>query len=119
VSIESGRKYGYYGSLLNVIFPIVAVVVAMAFVFFLIGGIEPQVTNSTSLSAFFGFFGGGCILLLIVLGLIGIAAYLMLTYSMYKLSKYYSEPAIFKNVLYAFILNIVSGVIALILVNSV
>ena len=35
----------------------------------------------------------------------------MFMYAMYSLSNYYNEPAIFKNVLYAFILSLVSGVV--------
>ncbi len=35
----------------------------------------------------------------------------MFMYAMYSVSKYYNEPAIFKNVLYAFIVSTISGVV--------
>jgi len=116
VSLEVGRKYGYYASLMNVIFPIVAVAVALAFVFSLMGSFASRIASGTSTSAFLDLFGVGFIVLLVVLGVIGLIAYIMFMYAMHNLSKYYNEPLIFKNVLYAFLLSIVSGVISFILV---
>ena len=54
---------------------------------------------------------GGFIIFIIAIVAIGIAGFIMFMYAMYSLSNYYKEPAIFKNVLYAFIVSLVSGAV--------
>jgi uncharacterized membrane protein len=47
------------------------------------------------------------------MGVAGIIAYILFIVAMYQLSHYYNEPGIFKNILYAVILNIVGVIVVL------
>ena len=111
MSLESGRKFGFYASLMNVILPIAGVVVYVAFFVALFASVISQIGSGTSPSTFPALFAGGLNIFLIAIGAVGIVAYAMFMYAMYSLSNYYGEPAIFKNVLYAFIISLVTGVV--------
>ena len=113
MSLESGRKFGYYASLINVIMPIVAIISVVAIIFSTIFASATRIANGTVGPAF--SFLGGLIIFIIIIAAVGIAGFIMFMYAMYNLSNYYNERAIFKNVLYAFIVNIVSGVVVLFL----
>jgi uncharacterized membrane protein len=117
LSIESGRKFGFFASLINIILPIVAIGGAVAWFVSLIVTSTTGIVNGTASSAFAGVFGEFIILIIfiVIIAAVGIAGYIMFMYAMYSLSNYYSEPTIFKNVLYAFIINIVSAVVIFIL----
>jgi uncharacterized membrane protein len=110
MSLESGRKFGYYASLINVILPIVAIVGAVAIVFSLISTAATRIANGTVAPSFSTAFGG-FIIFIIAMFALAIAGFVMFMYAMYSLSNYYNEPAIFKNVLYAFIVSLVSGAV--------
>ena len=61
------------------------------------------------------FFGGNMLVFsMMVAAVVGIIFFVLFLISMYRLSKYYNEPKIFKNVLYAFILNLLICTIILI-----
>ena len=60
-------------------------------------------------------FSLGLIIFIIIIVAVGIAGFIMFMYAMYSLSNYYNEPTIFKNVLYAFIVSLVSGAVVVIL----
>jgi uncharacterized membrane protein len=113
MSLESGRKFGYYASLINVILPIVAIINVIAIIVSIIATSATRIVNGPTGPAFSVF--GGLIIFLIIMVATGIAGFIMFMYSMYSLSNYYKEPAIFKNVLYAFIVNLVSGAVVVIL----
>ena len=113
MSLESGRKFGYYASLINVILPIVAIVGVVAY--FLYNCFAARgIANWHNCDLHSRIFGG-LIIFLIAIGAVGIAGFIMFMYAMYSLSNYYNEPAIFKNVLYAFIVSIVSGAVIVVL----
>jgi uncharacterized membrane protein/ribosomal protein S27AE len=117
MSIESGRKFGFYASLINVILPIVCIIGGVIFIFSIIFAATSGIANGTSIPAFSAAFGGFIFnFFIIAISTIAIAGFVMFMYAMYSLSNYYNEPAIFKNVLYAFILSIVSGIVVLVLV---
>jgi len=113
MSIESGRKFGYYASLINVILPIVAIISVVAIIFSIIASTVTGIVNGSVGPAFSVF--GGFIVFIIAIVAVSLAGFIMFMYAMYSLSNYYKEPAIFKNVLYAFILSIVSGAVVVIL----
>jgi uncharacterized membrane protein len=113
MSLESGRKFGYYASLINVILPIVAIISVVAIIVSIIVASTTRIVNGSAGTTFSIF--GGLILFLIIMVAVGIAGFIMFMYSMYSLSNYYKEPTIFKNVLYAFIMSIVSGAVVVIL----
>jgi uncharacterized membrane protein len=111
MSLESGRKFGYYASLMNVILPIVSIGIAVALVFSIIASITRGIISGTAAApSFLGVFSG-LIIFIVVIGVAGVIAYVMFMYAMYSLSKYYKEPTIFKNVLYALILSIISAAV--------
>jgi uncharacterized membrane protein len=116
MSLESGRKFGYYASLMNVILPIVSIGVTVTFIIAIIASAARGVTSGTTTSAFSNIFSGGLNIFFIGIGACGVASFVMFMYAMYNLSNYYHEPAIFKNVLYAFIVSIISGAIIIALV---
>jgi uncharacterized membrane protein len=96
---------------MNVILPIAAIVVYAAFFIALIASFTSRIGSGTSSSTFPALFTGGLNIFLIAIGAVGIVAYVMFMYAMYSLSNYYNEPAIFKNVLYAFIISLVTGAV--------
>lgn len=115
MSLESGRKFGYYASLMNVILPIVSIGVVIAIIFSIIATAARGITSGTAAAPTFPGVFGGLIIFIIVIGGAGVVAYFMFFYAMYSLSNYYKEPAIFKNVLYAFIVSIVSVAVVFVL----
>ncbi len=117
MSLESGRKFGFYASLINVILPIAAIISIVIVFFSIIAATTSGIANGTSAPAFAAAFGGIMFnFFIIAISAIAIAGLVMFMYAMYSLSNYYNEPAIFKNILYAFILSIVCSVVVLFLV---
>jgi uncharacterized membrane protein len=110
MSLESGSKFGYYASLINVILPIAAIVSAVAIIFSIIASAATGIAGGTSAPAFSAAFGGFTIFIIAIVA-VGIAGFIMFMYAMHSLSNYYNEPAIFKNVLYAFIISIASAAV--------
>jgi uncharacterized membrane protein len=113
MSLESGRKFGYYASLINVIMPIVTIISVVTIIASIIAASATRIANGSAGPTFSIF--GGLIVFLIIMVAVGIAGFIMFMYSMYTLSNYYKEPAIFKNILYAFIMSLVSGAVVVIL----
>src|SRR3989304_3772254 len=106
VSLESGKKYGYIASMIQVILPVVAVALVLFLFIFGIGSLLPSSGGSSLL--YTGLYLGTST----SLAVISVAGFILFMLSMYRLSKYYSEPGIFRNMLYAFVLNIVVSVTA-------
>lgn len=106
VSLESTKKYGYIASMIQVILPVVAIALVLFLFIFGIGALLPSSRGSSLLYA--GLYLGTSV----SLAIISVAGFILFMLSMYRLSKYYDEPGIFKNVLYAFVLNIVISVTA-------
>ena len=116
MSLESGRKFGFYASLINIVLPIVSIICVVLIIFSIIAA-STGIANGASAPALSGAFGGFIFnIFIIAISGVAIAGFVMFMYAMYSLSNYYNEPAIFKNVLYAFILSIVSGIVVLVLV---
>jgi uncharacterized membrane protein len=112
MSLESGRKLGYIASLITVILPIVSIVGVVAIIFSIFAtasriGSGTPVFNALGVSI-------GLIGFIVALAAISIAGFILFIVAMYRLSNYYNEPRIFKNVLYAFIINILGGIIILV-----
>lgn len=112
MALESGRKLGYIASLISVIVPIVAIIGVVVFVISLIATAASRFSSGTVVGPFFGLTAG-FIAFFVAVGVLGLVGFILFLVAMHRLSNYYNEPVIFKNVLYAFILSIVSGVIAL------
>ena len=95
-------------SLINLVLPIVAILGAIAIGFSIIAAGARGIVNGIGVPSFLAALGG-FIIFIIAIVTVAIAGFIMFMYAMYSLSNYYSEPAIFKNVLYAFLLSIVSA----------
>src|SRR5450759_2181462 len=108
IPLESGRKLGLISSLLKVILPVVGVIATVFFVLSLFASL-PFETGTVTPNPF--LFSAGLITLSIALGVTGIITYILFIVAMYQLSHYYNEPSIFKNILYAVILNIVGAIV--------
>jgi uncharacterized membrane protein len=110
VSLESGRKLGLIASLISVILPIVVIIGVAAFVISIIVTAATGIGTGTLAAPMLGL-SAGLIVFLIVVGAIGVIGFILFMVAMHNLSNYYNEPGIFKNVLYAFILNIIAGIV--------
>ena len=114
MSFELGRKLGLTASIISVIVPVITVILYGLLFLSLFGIISSALTGKSQT------FGGLQFPALIetgfiaigIIGLIGIVLFLV---AMNSLSQYYSEPGIFKNALYGFLINII-GVAALIVI---
>ena len=110
MSLESGRKLGLIAGLISVILPIAAIIGSVA----LIVATIVSATTRTVPASFSGFSAGFTVFL-IAIGAIGVIGFILFMVAMYRLSHYYNEQGIFKNVLYAFLISIISGVVIIIL----
>jgi uncharacterized membrane protein/ribosomal protein L40E len=103
MSLESARKLGLTASLIQVVMPVILVILLVA-VFLVQFARFPATSGST---LFASVFTSATVVLLSIIGLVGIILFLI---AMKRLARYYNEPGIFKNVLYAFLLTILGGV---------
>ncbi|XES77764.1 MAG: DUF996 domain-containing protein [Candidatus Bathyarchaeia archaeon] len=105
MSFESGKTLGKISSLLTVILPVIVVPLVVLFMFLAV----PVSSTGAILPAF--------VLPYVALAGLGLVSFILFLLAMHNLSKYYNRPAIFKNVLYGIIVNIV-GVIVVLVVES-
>ena len=110
MSFESGKKLGTTASLINVILPVIGAVVAVAFVVSIIFATASRAVTGTSSSGV-GLLSLGLLIPIIAVAVLAIAGYVMFMVAMHRLSAYYNEPGIFKNVLYALVLVIVEYIL--------
>jgi len=110
MSLESAKNYGYIASIIFCIMPIISFI-SNAFVFAqlfqtisnLIA--NPNVATDPSMLTAFNTVGGIAGVGLIV-GALSFIALILFLIAQYKLSKYYNEPAIFRNILRSILLII-------------
>src|ERR1035437_5313600 len=110
MSLESGRKLGLTASWISIILPVVAVVGVVAIIFSIIATAATGTGTGTVVPNIFGV-SIGLIGFVIALAFTAIVGFILFMVSMHRLSNYYNEPGIFRNVLYAFILSIVEGIV--------
>jgi uncharacterized membrane protein len=108
VSLDVGRKYGYYASIINVILPIIGAIGFAAVIISVIAASVSQVNGSVGASLF--AFGVGMVAFIVGVAVLAIIGFILFMVAMHNLSNYYNEPVIFKNVLYAFVLTIIEVV---------
>jgi uncharacterized membrane protein len=110
VSLESGRKLGLTASIIAVILPVIAVAVLASFIFsaiaLAIGG--SSIGSGIAFTASIVAFG-------IAIIAIGIAEFILFVVAMHRLSSYYKEPAIFKNILNAILVGVITIVVVVIM----
>ncbi len=106
MTLESGRKMGLTASLIHVITPVIMIILLFALIF---SQIARYPVSGPSM-----FTSGLTIATFLLLGAVAFAGFILFFIAMYRLSHYYNEPKIFKNVLYGLISTIIGGVTALI-----
>ena len=108
-----GRNLGLTASIIAVILPVVAIAGLASLIFSLIAAFATR-SGTILPGSVFGFSIGLAIfiLVLIILAIIEFVAFVV---SIYQLSQYYFEPAIFSNLLYAILVAIVSIIVTIIL----
>jgi uncharacterized membrane protein len=117
MSLESGKHLGKIASLFNIITPVILVVFYVAFFLALFISFPTSSTGSSASSILPSIWG--LIIAAAAIAVVGFAGQIMFIVSMHRLSHYYNEPKIFKNVLNAWIINIVgSGVLMAITFGS-
>jgi uncharacterized membrane protein len=107
VSLESGKKYGFTASIINVLTPVFAVALVFGLIFYQLT-VRPTGAPSP-------FLAGALTGLMIVLSAVALAGLILFVLAMHKLSQYYNEPSIFKNVLYGLLITIAAGVVSVVL----
>lgn len=107
MSLESGKKLGTVGSLIQVVIPILMIVtLAVFFVALFTSIIGSLFTPSSGLL----WLPLAIIVFTVALAAIVFVGIILFVAAMNSLSNYYNEPVIFKNALYGFILNIAGGI---------
>ena len=114
MSFDLGRKLGLTASLIAVIVPVITVILYGLLFLSVFGIISSALTGG---SQTFGglLFPAGITIAFIAIGIIGLVGIILFLVAMNSLSRYYSEPGIFKNALYGFLINII-GAAALIVI---
>jgi uncharacterized membrane protein len=119
VSLETGKKLGFISSLIFVIVPIVAVGLLLSFIGAIVSAVTINGPTTGTLSPGFGnafsLLGIGLVISVIILVVLSIIGLVLLLVAMSNLANYYKEPGIFKNILYAVIMNILTVVVAVVL----
>jgi uncharacterized membrane protein len=109
MSLESGRKFGLTASLIAITAPIILAIAYVGLFISLLGSVSSTIGRSTSPNiSLLPFTALGIVVAAVVVGVI---ICILLLIAMNNLSKYYSEPAIFKNLLNALILSIIGIVV--------
>lgn len=112
MSLETGKQLGLVSSLMLVIVPIISVSLLTTFILASISAAFSNLSGATNAAvpALFGTVFGWAIIILAILGIIAV---IILIAAMYNLSNYYKDPSIFKNVLYAFVINLGTIIVVL------
>ena len=105
MSFESGKKYGFIASIINVLTPVFAVALVFGLLFYQLAA-RPVGAPSP-------FLAGTLTGLSVVLSAVALIGLILFVLAMHKLSQHYSEPSIFKNVLYGLLITIAAGVTSL------
>ena len=108
MSLESGRKLGLISSIITIVAPIIIAIAYFAFFISLLGSVSSTISRGASPNTLFPFAILGVVA---AAGIAALVGYILFMIAMYNLSKYYGEPAIFKNLLNALIISIVGSVV--------
>jgi uncharacterized membrane protein len=109
VSLETGKTLGLISSLIFVVVPAVTISLLIAFISSIFSLIQLNGLNgSTPQLGGLAVFGVGFSISMVALAVVALVGLILLLIAMKNLAKYYNEPGIFKNILYAVIINVVT-----------
>jgi uncharacterized membrane protein len=112
VSLETGKTLGLISSLIFVVVPAVAISLLIAFISSIISAIQLNGLNGvTPQLGGLALFGAGFGISMVILAIASIVGLILLLIAMNSLANYYNTPGIFKNLLYAVIIDIVTIVV--------
>jgi uncharacterized membrane protein len=109
MSFESAKKYGYIGSIIRVVTPIIIIVAVFALIIAFFASLVSTIGATSSLATsvlLIGVIGA-----IFAVGIVDFAGYILFLIAMNRLSEYYKEKVIFKNVLNALIIQIITAVV--------
>ena len=110
MSLESAKNYGYIASIIFCIIPIISFTLSASIYAQLFRTITNLITNPNMVTDPSKFTTFNTLEIILIAGLITIAlsftALILFLIAQYKLSKYYNEPAIFRNIIYSILLTI-------------
>jgi uncharacterized membrane protein len=109
MSFESARKMGLTSSLISIIVPVIAGILYASLLISIFSAASAIPYGTIGFNSL--LFFNSAFLVIIALAVVALAGYILFMVSMYQLSKYYGEPAIFKNLLYALIIQVILGVV--------
>ncbi len=116
VSLETGKTLGLISSLIFVVVPAIAISLLIAFISSIFSAIQLNGLNGiTPQLSGLALFGAGLGISMIILAVVAIVGLILLLVAMNSLASYYNAPGIFKNILYAVIISIVTGIVIVVL----
>ncbi len=110
MSFESARKMGLTASLISIVVPVAAGIIYVSLLMSIFSTLSAFSTGTTGFQNPLLFYNS-TFAVIIALAAVALAGYVLFMIAMYQLSKYYCEPGIFRNLLYALIIQIVLGVV--------
>jgi uncharacterized membrane protein len=115
MSFESAKKMGFTASIIQLTVPVIAIAVLVAFYISLFSSILSTVGGASTSSASV-WFTTLLPFIIIPIVAVGLAGYILFLIAMYRLSLHFNEKAIFKNLLNALIIQIISSVVVTVVV---
>ncbi len=117
MSLESAKRLGFISSIISIIMPIIYGISFGAIYALIFSSVFASISHG-SLDSFFNpqIFSTALISISVVVSIISLVGYVMFLVAMYRLSKRYSEPSIFNNLLKALIISIVWAVVVCVLI---
>jgi uncharacterized membrane protein len=117
MSLESAKNYGYVASIIFCIIPIISFIANIPISASLFQTFGDLITNPNTVNT--AIFSTFTYLFIIGIGVIvtGLLALILFLIAQYRLSKYYKEPTIFRNILYSILLTI--GYVIIVIIAAV
>lgn len=125
MSLESAKSYGYRASIIFCIIPIISIIANIGIYAQLFKTLGAQIANNpnATIDPISPAIANSLVVLTSIIGLItgvlGLTALVLFLIAHYRLSKYYKEPAIFRNIIYSIILTIGYVIAAIIAVVGI
>ncbi len=112
MSLETGKKLGLTASIISLVTPVVIGIIYVTFFFSLLSSVGSVISNGQSPNSLLSFPVLG--VLVVAMAGLAVAGFICFIIAMFYLSRHYSEPGIFRNILYAIIISIVGSVVLVI-----
>jgi uncharacterized membrane protein len=115
MSLESAKKIGFTASIIELVVPIVAIALLVAFYALLFSSIFSSVSGGST-SFYSVWFASAFPYLLIPIAALSLAGLILFLIAMHRLSQYYNEKVIFKNPLNVLIIQIIGSAVLMVVV---